>query len=434
MDDCLHHVDGRCAGFKADAIPPALPDDLGLLQRQLIDGGHHDAIAGGLHLLHRAAYLLIGTLRFRQLDDAGHQPGLVADLKPRLLTEHPVEHLRLEQHRDAHDAVGKVHPAEGGVLHRLAVQHRLARIRDVLHPRDLPGELHGRCVHLSLEPVTFVQHRHPARQGKIQLPHRELVKHPAQDLPQLLFVEVEAAHGQHRPAIAFFHLRRQRLCPGGIGMGAVEQDDEGLAQRFQLVDDPFFRRDVFFPRYLADGAVGGDDDADGGVVPDDLPGAGLGGEVEWDLLVEPRTFDHPGLVILLVAHRPLHHVAHTVDEPDAALSPALQRQRHRRLRDELRLGGHDGAPRRRLRQLIAGTELCVLRPDGGQHQLLHKLLDEGALARAHRPHHADEDVSAGACPYLAADCRLLDSFLICQNALPSLPVSGYTLCADMRKI
>ena len=38
-------------------------------------------------------------------------------------------------------------------------------------------------------------------------------------------------------------------------MGAVEQDDEGLAQRFQLVDDPLFCRDVVFAGYLADGAA-----------------------------------------------------------------------------------------------------------------------------------------------------------------------------------
>ena len=32
-------------------------------------------------------------------------------------------------------------------------------------------------------------------------------------------------------------------------------------------------------------------------------------------LVEPRTFDHAGLFVFLVAHGPLHHIAHTVDEP-----------------------------------------------------------------------------------------------------------------------
>ena len=243
-----------------------------------------------------------------------------------------------------------------------------------------------------------------------------------QNLAQLRLVEIEAAHRQNGPAIALFHFRRHRSCLGGVGVGTVEQDDKGLAQRFQLVDDPLFCRDVVFAGYLADGSVGGDDDADGGVIPDDLAGASLGGEVEGDFLVEPGAFDHPGLVILLMAHGSLHHVAHAVDEPDAALSPALQRQRHRRLRDKLGLGGHDGAPRCRLGQLIAGAELRVLRADGWQHQLFHKLLDEGALARAHRPHHANEDVAAGAGSYLAADCRLLDSFLLCQNALPSLPI------------
>ena len=422
VDDRLHHMDGRRAGLETDAVPPALPDDLGLFQRKLVDGRHHDAVAGGLHLLHRTAYLLVGTLGFGQLDDAGHQPCFVADFKARLLAEHLIKHLGLEQHRDAHYAVGEVHPTEGGVFHGLAVQRRPAGVGDVLHPGNFLGELHGRCVYLGLEPVAFVQHRHPAGQGEIQLPHRKLIEHFLQNLAQLRLVEVEAAHRQNGPAIALFHFRRQRLRLGGVGVGAVEQDDEGLAQRFQLVDDPLFCRDVVFAGYLADGAVGGDDDADGGVVPDDLAGAGLGGKVEGDLLVEPGAFDHPGLVILLVAHGPLHHIAHAVDEPDAALSPALQRQRHRRLRDELGLCGHDGAPRCRLGQLIAGAELRVLRADGGQHQLFHKLLDEGALARAHRPHHTNEDVAAGAGSYLAADCRLLDSFLLCQNALPSLPI------------
>lgn len=141
-------------------------------------------------------------------------------------------------------------------------------------------ELHGRCVYLGLEPVAFVQHRHPAGQGEIQLPHRKLVEHLLQNFAQLRLVEVEAAHRQNGPAIALFHFRRHRSCLGGVGVGAVEQDDEGLAQRFQLVDDPLFCRDVVFAGYLADGAVGGDDDADGGVVPVSLPVPVSAAEVE----------------------------------------------------------------------------------------------------------------------------------------------------------
>ncbi len=57
-------------------------------------------------------------------------------------------------------------------------------------------------------------------------------------------------------------------------------------------------------------------------------------------------------------------------------------------RNELGLGGHDGAPCCRLGQLIPGRGAWRLGADGGQHQLLHKLLDKGGLAAAHRPHHA----------------------------------------------
>ena len=57
-----------------------------------------------------------------------------------------------------------------------------------------------------------------------------------------------------------------------------------------------------------------------------------------------------------------------------------------------------------------------------QQKQLGEALNKGAFACAHRPHHANEDVAAGAGSYLAADCRLLDSFLLCQNALPSLPI------------
>ena len=49
--------------------------------------------------------------------------------------------------------------------------------------------------------------------------------------------------------------------------------------------------------------------------PDHPAGAGLSGKVKGYFLVEPRTFDHAGLFVFLVAHGPLHHIAHTVDEP-----------------------------------------------------------------------------------------------------------------------
>ena len=132
-------------------------------------------------------------------------------------------------------------------------------------------------------------------------------------------------------------------------------------------------------------------------------------------MVEPWALDHAGPVVFLVSHGPLHHVAHTVDEPHPALAAALQLQGHGCFRDKFRLGGHDGTACGRLRQLVPGTFPGCRRADGRQHQLLHETLDEGGFTAAHRAHHPNVDISAGACADLTADAIL---FLICQIALP----------------
>ena len=281
--------------------------------------------------------------------------------------------------------------------------------------------------------MTFVQHGHPAGQREIQLPHRELIQHLLQDGVQCGGIQVQTADGQHAAAIALLQLGRQGPGLRGVRVGAVEEDDKGLAQRFQLLHHPLLRREVAFPGDLADGAIRRDHDADGGVVGDDLAGTRFCRQVKGDLLLKPGALDHPGLVILLVAHGPLHHVAHTVDEAYPALAPALQCQRHCRFRDELGLGSHDGTPRRRLGQLIPGAEAGGLRPHGRQHQLLHKPLDECTLPCPHRPHHPDEDVAARPCTDLPADRILLQHFLLFQSALPSRPVLAKFMRLSFKK-
>ena len=62
------------------------------------------------------------------------------------------------------------------------------------------------------------------------------------------------------------HLPGNGLGPLGPGLRAVEQDDEGLPQLLELPDDPLLRLPVVLPGDAGDAAVGGDDDADGGVL------------------------------------------------------------------------------------------------------------------------------------------------------------------------
>ena len=84
------------AGPQAHPVAPALAHDLRLFQMQLVQRGHHDAVAGGLHLLDGAAYLLVLPLCLGKADDAGHQAGLVADLQAGGLPQDFVEDVRLQ--------------------------------------------------------------------------------------------------------------------------------------------------------------------------------------------------------------------------------------------------------------------------------------------------------------------------------------------------
>ena len=84
-----------------------------------------------------------------------------------------------------------------------------------------------------------------------------------QDGVQCGGIQVQTADGQHAAAIALLQLGCQGPGLRGVRVGAVEEDDKGLAQRFQLLHHPLLRREVAFPGDLADGAIRRDHDADG---------------------------------------------------------------------------------------------------------------------------------------------------------------------------
>ena len=413
-------MDGGGAGLQPDAVAAPLPDDLGLFQVHLVHRRHDDAVAGGLHLLQGALQPLVFPLGPGQLDDAGHQPGLVPDLQTGLLAQHLVEHFGFQLHRHPDAALGQVHAGDRRAGHRLAVQGLGPGGLQVLHAGDAGGKVQRRLVDAALQPVAAVQHGDPAGHGKIQLPDGELVQHAFQDGLQGGGVQVHAADRQHRPAVLLLHPGGQPGGLGGAGAGGVQQNDIGLAQGLQLGDDPGLRLLVARPGDVADGAVGGHHHSDGGVIPDHLAGAGLGGLVKGHFVVEPGAFDHAGLVVFLVAHGPLHHIAHAVDQPHPALAAPLQLQGDGCFGDELGLGGHDGAAGGGLGQLILGAGAGGAVLPGGQHQLLHEPLDERAFAAAHRPHHPNVDVAAGAPADLAVEYRIFHS-QCSSSQLPGAP-------------
>ena len=62
------------------------------------------------------------------------------------------------------------------------------------------------------------------------------------------------------------------------------------------------------------------------MLPDDAAGAGFGGQVKRDLVVEPGALDQARSLVFLMAERAVHHVADAVDEPrlEAAAARKLE--------------------------------------------------------------------------------------------------------------
>ena len=90
-------------------------------------------------------------------------------------------------------------------------------------------------------------------------------------------------------AVGFGQLGGKALCIVAVRLGAVQQDDIRLADAVQLCDDTALGVEIRLPRQVGNGAVRRYDEAYRGVLPDDAAGAGFGGQVKRDLVVEPGT-------------------------------------------------------------------------------------------------------------------------------------------------
>ena len=192
----------------------------------------------------------------------------------------------------------------------------------------------------------------------------------------------------------------------GLRLHTVQQNDKGLVDGLQLFHHALLGLDVVFARDIADRAVCGDGKANGGMFAYHLARAHLGRRVERHLVVKPGAFHHAGPFALLVAHGAGHKVAHAVYHTGAQLNAALQLQAHRLFWHELRLRRHNGAPCGRLRQFIPRAAAKGLVADLRQNHQLHKPFDQRAFARAHRAHHANVDVAAGALGNVGVKVRV----------------------------
>ena len=269
---------------------------------------------------------------------------------------------------------------------------------------------------------------HPGGQEQIQLPQRKLIQQPPQQLGDLRLPQLQTVHRQTPDVVLALDISGDRLSPGTLGLGGIQQHHKGFSQLLQLPNHPLLGLQIILPWDLRDAAVGCDHNAHGGVVADDLPGAKLRRLSHGDLVVKPGGHDHPGRQILILSHSAGHHVAYAVNKPHGERDPLLHADLHRLLRNKFGFRRHDGAAGAALRQFIPRPVPAVAIVDIGQHLGLHKPFDKGGFSGAYRTHHADIDTAAGAGRHILINgCGLIHGpFLLLHNIL-----SGVLLYAPM---
>ena len=416
LDVHLEHVDGGCAGLELDAVAAALAHPLRLLQQQLLHGGHDDAVARLIYVGEGVGHLVEPGLHPGQLCEQLHQVPVVRHGEPGLAGQGLVEQLpgQLELRRgDAPAQVDGQHPAQGDVLLLPHLLHHRLHLPDVGHPAPA---LPDHTVHRLLDGVVHRQRVHPGGQENAHLPQRKFVQNTLDDVGDGLLRQLQAVHRQTLDPEAALDVPADAHDPSAVGLGGVEQNHKGLPQGLELGDDPLLRLQIVLPGDVGDGAVGGDDDAHGGVLLDDLPGADLRRLRHGDLVVHPGGHHHPGRSVLKLPHSPPDHVAHAVDQPHREGDAPLQGHVHRLLGHELGLRGHDGPAAAGLGQLVDGPLPAVDVFNVGDYAGLHESLDERALSRPHRPQHPHKQGPAGARGYVLIEIRICHSYLPCAVA------------------
>ena len=181
---------------------------------------------------------------------------------------------------------------------------------------------------------------HPGGQEKVQLLDGELIEDPFDDGSDVLLIQLQAVAAHTGHVIAVHNVGLDGLGPVGLGIGRVQEDQEGLAQLLELGNDPLLRLDVVLPGDVGDGPVGGDHDADGGVFGNDLSRPDLRGLGHGDVVVIPGGGHHSRGVVLGLSHGAGDHIAHAVDETDGEGGPVGHIHPDGLLGHELGLSGH----------------------------------------------------------------------------------------------
>ena len=104
----LDHVDGFCRCTQANAVAAGLLDDLRIFKAQLVNVGHHDAVALFSDVRERLGNLVVFGLDAGKLDQLPKKLGGGRDLKPRELAQHTEVALLGERDRNVRRSLSRI--------------------------------------------------------------------------------------------------------------------------------------------------------------------------------------------------------------------------------------------------------------------------------------------------------------------------------------
>ena len=397
------------------AIAAALLDDLRFFQCHLLLLRHNNAVTGGFHFPERRLDFCVFLLNPAEFCENGEQIIFPLDFQTSGFSQNPIEQSLIQGNIDTDASGAHIHFPDRSLSDIGAGADGICKGLRILDGMDFRGCLTNAGEYGFPEPVVFFQLCNPVRHADIDFPYRERAQQFGQNGADVGFVQIRAADGNYRCAVLF----GETLCqfPGGrlVGIQTVQQNGKGFSQFLQFGNDALFAGGIFCTGKICDAAVCGHNQADGGVLCNDLARAYLCRHVKRHLLFKPGGMYHTGLVVFDVSQGAGDNVAYAVNHAHPHFSAFSQGEFYGFLRDELRLCGHNGFSAGGLGQFIYGALSSGFALNVRNHQLFHKPFDKRGFSGTNRADHAYINIT------VCAPCNIRVNF-VCHAQVPPLSV------------
>ena len=248
---------------------------LWFLKLHIVDVGDDDAVACGTYFVKRGFDLVILLFDVGKLEEELHQRFVVVDGKTRKLPDKPIEKSVCKCHLDGGFAATEIDLFHANVFD-ICIFRRLGKaFCDIACFGDLCGAGGNGLMHTAMDGVRAVERIHEVGKSDGDLRYGKFEQYELENVANIVFVKVETVYERNRGVIAFFERECKHCRFFAFGARGIEHDDEGFAHFMELGCNARFTVDIVFSGKLTEGAVAGNENADGGMIADDLLRADL---------------------------------------------------------------------------------------------------------------------------------------------------------------